>query len=173
MERYYYLPLTGSRTEDPDTYDSRFYAIVTSPEVLLASITIPEGAEIMSFYLEGYNAELDCYEGMDLDRSAWETVYSALRRDAGEGNFVAQDALYFYGDLKEIAQKEEGFFHEAYLYVDYRTFVAEWDGYDYGHIAVQLQPTMKHTLKALVAAGALDQKTIDYWRVEQNNISIG
>lgn len=172
VSRYYYLPLTGSRMEDPDTYDSKFYAIVSSPEVLIASVTVPEDAEIVSLYLEGYNAEMDCYESVDLDRTAWETVYSALRRDAGEGNFVAQDAFYF-GNLKEMAEKEEGFFHEAYLYVDYRLFDAEWDGYDYGHITVQLQPTMQHTLKALVAVGALDQKTIDCWSSDAYTIAIG
>ena len=53
---------------------------------------------------------------------------------------------------------------EATLFIEYRHANND-NSFErgYGYISMQLQPTMKHTLKALVSVGTVDQMTIDGW----------
>ena len=163
VERYYYLPLTAQRTEDAETYDGKMAALAKNPEMLIASVTVPENAEIVSIYLEGYYEELNSWENSSMENEKWELVYSALCRDAREGNFMA-DGVYYWV-LEEQYKDGKEFVHDAYLYIDYRIPAAygSFENREYGNIAVRLQPTMKYTLNALISSGALDQAMLDGW----------
>ncbi len=155
VERFYYLPLTESRMKDPSTYDGKLLAIASSPDVLLATVTIPEAGEFVHSFVESYNPE---YEFRDLDKADWGLVYDALQRDARESNFILN--RYFWEDL--LKQEPTVSADTAYLYVQYRVREGGDSEY-YAHFTIHLQPTMTHTLRALVAAGVLDQATVDSW----------
>lgn len=164
VERYYYLPLTEARMNSPDTYDGKFRALVKSPSVLAASVTIPENAVILSAYVEGHNTELDAWDSFEIDTAAWEIVYSALLRDAAEGNFTMDTG--WLDDWEKQGEEGELFFYDVSLYVDYRLPVGQTGNsfYNYGHLYLTLQPTMRHTLDALVSTGTLDYATIEGWK---------
>ena len=161
LERHYYFPLSEERVKDTNTYDGKCLALTRNPDVLIASVTVPENSEIVNCFLESYDAEGDFYATESLNDGDWQRVYEALQRDAVEGNFVAN--AYFWEEVVKF--EPEVFARTAYLYVEYR--IIEENGNNryghYGNIAVQLQPSMKHTLNALVAVGALDTETINSW----------
>lgn len=167
VERYYYLPFTGARSEDPATYDGKFVAIATSPDVLIASVTIPENAEITYAYVEFYDPEADVWEHLEIDRDDWEIVYEGLMRDAREGNFYSSKALsYLWEEQLKYGAATEMVEYNAELVIEYR-YAGNDNSYErgYGNIFVQLQPTMKHTLSAMVSAGVIDRTTINSWEL--------
>ena len=163
VERYYYLPMTVARAKDETTYDSKFLALITNPDVLIASVTIPENAELCYAQVEYYNPETDIWENSSMDHGAWNIVYEALLRDAREGNFYSSKSLIWEEMLKYPAETTLAQF-EATLFIEYRHANND-NSFErgYGYISMQLQPTMKHTLKALVSVGTVDQATIDGW----------
>ena len=158
VERYYYLPMTKARAKDPTTYDSKFLSLVTSPDVLIASVTLPDNTEFCYGYLEFYNPVTDTWENLSIEHVAWDIVYEALLRDAREGNFYSSKSLLWEEQLKYPAETTQSQL-EATLWLEYR-YGKE---HRYGNLYVPLQPTMKHTLKALVSAGVLDQAILDGW----------
>lgn len=165
VERYYYLPFTEDRTQDETTYDSKFTSVATSPDVLIASVTIPETAELSYVYLEYHNPETDSWEHMSIDPEDWDTVYEALLRDAREGNFYSSRALsYLWEERLKYSAGTSLVEFNAELVLEYRNARND-NSYErgYGNIFVQLQPTMKHTLNALVSVGAVEQATINSW----------
>ncbi len=166
VERYYYLPLAKERLQDTTTYDGKFVAVSHHPDVLLARVLLPEGSEMVYGHVEYYNPTEDndyAYQMVDIDKTDWDVVYEALQQDASEGNFVVQGHFWeelYKGDAVH-------FKHSVYFYVQYRA--ADGSGTSinqhgsYGYITLDLQPTMTHTLRALVAIGAVSQETIDSW----------
>lgn len=164
VERYYYLPLTKTRLKDTTTYDGKFIAVAHHPDVLLAGVLLPEGSEMVYSYVEYYHPDENknyVYQTVDIDKADWDVVYEALQQDARDGNFVLDS--HFWEEMYKTGAAQ--FERSVYLYVQYRTE----DGNSinqygrYGHINLELQPTMKHTLRALVAIGAVSQQTIDSW----------
>ena len=164
VERYYYLPMTEDRSQDETTYDSKFLSLATSPDVLIASVTLPENTELSYVYLEFQNPETDSWEHMGIAPDDWDIVYEALLRDAREGNFYSSKAASYLWEeqLKYGETPLEEF--NAELVLEYR-YAENDNSYErgYGNIFVQLQPTMTHTLKALVSVGVLDYPMIDSW----------
>ena len=164
VERYYYLPMAEERLQDTTTYDGKFVAVAHHPDVLLARVLLPEGSEMVYGYLEYYNPAEDndyAYQMVDIEKADWDVVYEALQQDAREGNFVL-DSNFWEEMLKAETTQ---FVHSAHLYVQYRTVdgIAINQYGSYGHISLNLQPTMTHTLRALVAIGAVSQQIIDSW----------
>ncbi len=169
VERYYYLPLSQNRLQDTTTYDGKFVAVARHPDVLLARVLLPEGCEMVYGYVEYYNPTENkdyVYEMKDIDKADWDVVYEALQRDAREGNFV-MDSHFWEEMYKEGAVQVEQFEHSAHLYVQYRATEGNETSFSsphrYGGISIDLQPTMTHTLRALIAIGAVSQQIIDSW----------
>ncbi len=164
VERYYYLPMAEERLQDTTTYDGKFVAVAHHPDVLLARVLLPEGSEMVYGYLEYYQPTADndrMYQMADFDPTDLTVLYEALQQDAREGNFVL-DSNFWEEMLKAETTQ---FVHSAHLYVQYRTVdgIAINQYGSYGYISLNLQPTMTHTLRALVAIGAVSQQTIDSW----------
>ncbi len=169
VERYYYLPLSQKRLQDTTTYDGKFVAVSHHPDVLLARVLLPEGCEMVYGYVEYYNPAENkdyVYEMKDIDKADWDVVYEALQRDAREGNFV-MDSHFWEEMYKEGAVQVEQFEHGAHLYVQYRATEGNETSFSsphkYGGISIDLQPTMTHTLRALISIGAVSQQVIDSW----------
>ena len=157
LERYYYLPLTEARSKDANTYDGKLMAIASSPDMLVASVTIPEDAELCYGYVEYFNPDQNVWEHGEMEYGSWDIVYEALLRDAQEGNFVS-----FNGDIWENRLKYEetnDSLFDATLYLEYR-YGTE---HRYNMISAHLQPTMTHTIQALRSVSVLDQAMIDSW----------
>ena len=165
VERYYYLPLSQERTKQPDTYDAKLYAISRSSDVLVAAVTVPEESKFLYGYVEGYSHLVDMDEEtyFSFDEKEWEIIYQALLRDAEEGNFVLDMGWM----LETEEQLKEGFAYNVYLVVDYQIVNEQSDSYyyygPYRTLQVDLQPTMKHTLEALVSAGVLPGEVVADW----------
>ena len=158
LERHYYLPLTEARTKDESTYDGKIAEIITSPDVLIASVTMPENAELCYGYVEYYNPATEVWEHLPMEYGDWEVVHEALLRDAQEGNFAASHGDLWEDQIKYVEPEEP----QANLYMEYRYGSQKYD-HTYGMISVSLQPTMTHTLKALVSVGVLDYPMLDSW----------
>ncbi|MBR3705181.1 MAG: hypothetical protein IKM11_06825 [Oscillospiraceae bacterium] len=158
LERHYYLPLTEARSKDPSTFDGKVFAIATDPEMLVASVTMPENAEMCYGYVEFYDPNTDNWEHGEIEYGEWDIVYNALQRDAQEGNFFKSNGDLWEDELKYGTTTPATV--DGHLYLEYRYGT----DHRYGMISVQLQTTMTHTLRALVAVGALDQATIDSWK---------
>lgn len=163
LERYYYLPLRRERSQDVNTYDGKLAAIATSPDVLIASVTIPEDAELCYGYVEYCDPVTDNWEHGEMEYGTWDIVYEALLRDAQEGNFIASNRYlsYLWEESAKYDEPEQ-VQYEATLYLEYRYGNQEYD-HSYGMISVQLQPTMTHTIQALRSVSVLDQAMIDSW----------
>lgn len=163
LERHYYLPLTEARTKDPSTYDAKVLSIATDPEMLVASVTLPENAELCYGYVEFYNPNTDNWDSGEMEYGSWDIVYEALLRDAQEGNFSTTNGDLWEDELKYGTTAPAVIVTPAavdsYLYLEYRYGT----DHRYSMISVQLQPTMTHTLRALVAVGALEQSIVDSW----------
>ena len=104
------------------------------------------------------------WENLGIDHDDWNVVYEALMRDAREGNFYSYKALSYLWEDKVKYGETTAVTYNAELVIEYRYTNGD-NSYaqGYGNIFVQLQPTMKHTLKALIAVGVLDQTIIDSW----------
>lgn len=165
VERDYYLPFTEARSKDETTYDSKFMSVATSPDVLIASVTIPESAEICYAWVEFHNPETDVWEHLEISRDDWDIVYEGLMRDAREGNFYSSKVFSdFWEEQLKYNATAIPVEYNAELVLEYR-YAGNDNSYErgYGNIFVQLQPTMKHTLRALVSVGVVDQTIIDSW----------
>lgn len=155
VERYYYLPLRDARMQEPGTYENLLYALTKDPKLLEASVSVPENAEFLYGRLE-YCAEQDgSWNSAEIDSKAFAVIYDALLRDAAEGNFVMDHTGWI--DAEKYGKQN---YLDATLFYEY--YIGnEIIDYDYHPRYIDLQPTMVHTLKALVSSGILTQQELD------------
>ena len=161
LYRAYRFPVTQSRMMQSGTYDAVLRSIVDDPAILLAEVKVPAGAEFYGMMLEGKLLG-DEWEYRDVEFSDYNVLYAALLQDAREGNFCLNSSFYYMWDKKliQIADweyfKNEPMFEIMYQY--------EKDGSRRReNFYVNLQPGMKHTLKALVDCGVVTQEIIAGW----------
>ena len=166
VEREYILPVTYERTQDISTFDGKLLAITRNPDALLASVSAPEGADIVNLYVEYYDTVEDCWQFMNGDSNSWNTIYEALLLDAREGNFTL--GSYFEWDQKNDSFSYDGsttaavYEYSPTIGIEFRLKNSIGDTY-FTIISHSLQPTMKHTMKALVDCDLLTQEVIDSW----------
>jgi len=159
LERLYVLPVSLVRMSDPETYDAKIKAIAEDPEALIATVSIPEGAEISYANLEGQNNHTGDWESWGITPDVSKTVYAALLRDAKEGNFFMDADFYYMWDANlGVLPDGETFNRDVMFTIGYRI-----ESNRYGNIYLRLQPTMTHTLNALVDAGVITREIIDGW----------
>lgn len=155
VERYYYIPLSNARLQDPETYEAKLYALSTDPRMLIASVTIPEGGRFSYCSLEYYDEEEGTWHNPSVPDEQFEELYAAVLRDAAEGNIMLDNTGWVDQDKFGISGKEC-----ATLWYEYRTGD---NMHNYYSIHLNLQPTMVHTLRALAATGLVDRETVAGW----------
>ncbi len=162
VERQYQLPVTQERLQNSETYDGKIMTIIKNPEALLASVTMPESAEIASLYVEFYDVAANNWEYYNVDSEDCGRIYEALLADAREGNFDLECKLSWdmAADAPDSVVAQE-YDYPPNLNIEYRvrTDVATLNGSIYRSI----QPTMKHTIKALLDCGVITGETIAGW----------
>lgn len=168
LERSYRIPVSLERITDETTYDGRLAKISQHPEALFAFLNIPENGVLERIRLSGQIGENNNWQDISLDNDDAQIVYDAIRRDAAEGNFVIGDNLYSMWQKDEIPTTISGlvlperFRHRPDLELEYRV-----SGRSYYHGRyMELQPSMTHTLNALLATGVITQADIDHWMGE-------
>lgn len=162
LYRSYLFPVTQSRMVQSGTYDAVLKSIVDDPAILLATVKVPAGAEFYGMMLEGRLSDVEEWECRDVAPADYEMVYAALLLDARESNFCMNSSFYYMWDKKliQIADweyfKNEPMFEIMYQY--------EKDGSRRNDsYYLNLQPGMKHTLKALVDCGVVTEEIIAGW----------
>ena len=158
LERTYSLPVSQTRMEQEGTYDALIKNTVEDPAILVANVTLPEGAELTYGGLDGYNGETDSYEYWGMGLAECSKIHAALLRDAAEGNFHMDSSIYHMWEKKVLDEGWERFDYRVMLSLSYTV-----NGRAHAGIYVELEPAMVHTLKALVETGVVTQEIIDGW----------
>jgi hypothetical protein len=157
LSRYYsVLPVTRERINTPGTYDNLLQAIVNRPEVLLGSMSIPEGTELVSItcYHDSKNGmqTTQTTEGQQDSQAVYQTtadqadsqvIYQALQLDIEEGNLPSYDLI---GGMSEDQLN-------CNLELDYR--YTDDGSHSFSSVYVTLYPSMTHTLHALEVTGLM------------------
>ena len=164
LERYYYLPLSQERMAQKDTYDGILNEIVNSPDVLIASVTMPEDAKFLYGYVESYGDKTEEETVFRFDNQTWEILYRALEQDAREGNFTPENGLMIGNE-----EQREEFADTVILMVEYQPLNEPSEGYyvRYRTLHVYLQPSMEHTLDALISTGVLSEEIVSGWMAQK------
>ena len=162
LERSYRFPVSQTRMVQSGTYDAMLKSIVEDPAFLLATVAVPERAQFDGMGLEGHLPDLDEWGYQVVEPTDYDALYAALLQDAREGNFCLDSSLYYMWD-KKLGQMAdwERFDRVAIFYLDYWYYE---DGVRHSsNIRLELQPTMVHTLKALVECGVVTEEIIAGW----------
>jgi len=162
LERSYRFPVSQTRMVQSGTYDAMLGSIMTDPAFLLATVAVPERAQFDGMGLEGHLPDLDEWGYQVVEPTDYDALYAALLQDAREGNFCLDSSLYYMWD-KKLGQMAdwERFDRVAIFYLDYWYYE---DGVRHSsNIRLELQPTMVHTLTALVECGVVTEEIIAGW----------
>lgn len=162
LYRAYRFPVTQSRMGESGTYDAVLKSIMDDPVVLMAEVKVPAGAEFSGMMLEGRLSGAEEWEYRYVAPADYDVVYAALLRDAREGNFCLNSGFYYLWDKELIQMADWEFFkNEPMFEIRYRY---EKDGSRRNDsYYLNLQPGMKHTLKALVDCGVVTEEIIAGW----------
>ncbi|MBR2131152.1 MAG: ABC transporter permease [Oscillospiraceae bacterium] len=170
LDRSYRIPVSLERIADETTYDGKLANISQHPEALAAFLNLPEDAALERIWISGRDGKTGEWREFMVESGNGDTqiVYDALRRDAAEGNFMIGNNLYSMWQKDGIPTNISGlvlperFRHTPNLELEYHV---SGRSYYYGRY-MQLQPSMTHTLNALLATGVITQADIDCWMAE-------
>ena len=156
LTRQYDLWLTEDRVKTAGTYDNLLAAFYEDPEVRRCDVTIPENTDVNSIDVISEYLKDGVYSinTNDRDPKDAKTLYTALQRDADEGNIPAKDVLLNYD------RQSSG----LWFNIEYRVPLSAWDGsWTYGYKDVYIHPQMKNTVNALITLGYLTEEAASRW----------
>ena len=157
LSRIYRFSVLEDRLDDPASYSAQVAALYRDPELMVSQVTIPASGTLTSIFaydfVNGYGEEL--LESTEAQSSSAKALYEAILQDAREGNIPGPPVLP--GDGRDAAHAYDFRFE-----IEYRT-VDERGGYQHRYDAVQLYPTMKHTIGALLDLELVTEARVELW----------
>lgn len=162
LYRSYRFPVTQSRMMQSGTYDAVLKSIVDDPVVLMAEVKVPAGAEFSGMMLEGRLSGAEEWEYRYVAPADYDVVYAALLQDAREGNFCLNSSFYYLWDKELIQMADWEFFKNEPMFEIWYQYEKDGSRRNDSYY-LNLQPGMKHTLKALVDCGVVTEEIIAGW----------
>lgn len=148
LYRYYSVPLTRDRMEQPGTYDYLMNAFVNGKEAKAKRLHLHDTVyRIESAHIWGLSGNENYY---DFSSREAEELLAAVGRDLESGTWGTYD-FFSYTDADEL---------EPNIEISYRYYQ---DGYDYemyDYINIVLRPEMTETLTLLTNMGILSDKDL-------------
>ena len=154
LSRVYRFSVQEDRLDDPASWSAQVAALYRDPALAVSQVTIPDNGTLTSIFAydfaNGYGEEL--LESSEAQSSSAKVLYDAILQDAREGNIPGPPVFPGDGEYP----------YDVRFEIEYRT-VEERGGYQHHYDAIQLYPSMEHTIGTLLDLELVTEARVELW----------
>ena len=154
LSRVYRFSVQEDRLDDPASWSAQVAALYRDPALAVSQVAIPDNGTLTSIFAydfaNGYGEEL--LESSEAQSSSAKVLYDAILQDAREGNIPGPPVFPGDGEYP----------YDVRFEIEYRT-VEERGGYQHHYDAIQLYPSMEHTIGTLLDLELVTEARVELW----------